>query len=162
MFNFQRLARVLELHEKSFALLRWVRDSLKQGKISFSVVHQSSDTAVAAEEWIRRHLGNIPVEARPLEDDAAIFARLFVSFLTTSFRLNSNATRLISKSISRATWGSELLRRSVFASQGEAVLALWREFAWQNGSPKRKFKLTAQCLIEAEQAIADAIAESAN
>jgi hypothetical protein len=36
----------------------------------------------------------------------------------------------------------ELDRRSRFASQGEAVLALWREIAWTpEGKPKPKFRL---------------------
>ncbi|MES2791292.1 MAG: hypothetical protein V4719_16875 [Planctomycetota bacterium] len=224
MFDVLRLARILELHEKSFALLRWVRASLKQGKISFAVVHQSSDTAGAAEEWIRRHLGNIPAEARPPEDDVGTFAKLFVSFLVTSYRLKSNSVRLVSpcgcycsycsylqagpnlevrtpskkdfatarelkciylrdlvrdqcgnvtneqvdsllsrrdlcEEISQATWGRELLRRSEYTSQGEAVFALWREFAWQNGSAKRKFKVTARSLMAAEQTLVAALVE---
>jgi hypothetical protein len=221
MFDVKQLTHVLELHEKSFALLRWVRAGLRQGKISFSVVHQTADTATAAEEWIGRHLQNIPIEARPQLDDVPTFSRLFVSFLTTSFRLSANAVRLVSpcgcwcsycsylqagphlevrspskkdfqtardlkkiylvdllaeqardvsdtaverlladrdlaEKISLATWGTELLRRSKYASQGEAVLALWREFAWKNGTAKRKFKIQARDLSNAEQTIISA------
>jgi hypothetical protein len=50
------------------------------------------------------------------------------------------ATRELRESLSMATWGAELPRRAEFASQGPAVLALWREFAWSRGKPRRDFK----------------------
>jgi hypothetical protein len=218
MFDPQRIHDVVGLHEKSFALLRWVRASLKRGLLSFAVVHETTDTALAAAEWIERHLENIPEGARPRKEQLPMFSRLFVSFLTTSFQLNANALRLVSDcgcrcsycaylqagpnldprypskkdartalelrriylgnlaaegrvanagavvdrllgsseltiDIALATWGAELLRRAEFASQGEAVLALWRQFAWENGAPKPKFQLTAAKLVEAEHKI---------
>jgi hypothetical protein len=218
MFDPQRICDVLELHEKSFALLRWVRASLKRGLLSFAVVHETTDTALAAAEWIERHFKNIPEDARPRKEQLPMFSRLFVSFLTTSFQLNANAVRLVSNcgcrcsccaylqagpnldprnpskkdartalelkriylgnlaaegrvsnagaavdrllgsselaiDIALATWGAELLRRTEFVSQGEAVLALWRQFAWKNGAPNPKFQLTAFKLVEAEHKI---------
>ncbi len=60
--------------------------------------------------------------------------------------------------IAIATWGAEMLRRSEFASQGEAVLALWREFAWEKGRPKRDFRITARAICEAERRIREALA----
>src|SRR6185295_8207526 len=81
----QRLEQVLALHEKSYALLRWVKGALRQGHLSFSTLHTSTDSTAAAEEWIRRHLTNIPVEARPKPDDMTAFSRLFAAFLVTSF-----------------------------------------------------------------------------
>jgi hypothetical protein len=199
-----------------------VRASLKRGSLSFSVVHDTTDSAAAASEWIRRNFENIPEDARPSEAQIPMFSRLFVSFLSTSFRLNPNSRRLVSAcgcrcfycaylqagpnldprmpskkdaqtagalkriyigrlaedlgvpgasevvervlrngnlatDISMANWGAELMRRSKFASQGEAVLALWRQFAWQNNSPKPRFKITAKRLIEAEQNIVQSI-----
>jgi hypothetical protein len=222
MFDSKRIHELVELHEKSFALLRWVKASLKRGSLSFSLVHDTTDSAAAATEWIRRHFENIPPDARPGEAQIPMFSRLFVSFLTTSFRLNANSRRLVSAcgcrcfycaylqagpnldprmpskkdaqiagelkridigklaydmgvshasqvverllgtsdlatDISMATWGAELVRRSEFASQGEAVLALWRQFAWQNNSPKPRFKITAKKLIDAEQDIVQSI-----
>ncbi len=218
MFDSERIHDVLDMHQRSFALLRWVRASLKKGLLSFSVVHGTTDSASAASEWIRRHLKNIPDDARPREEQIPMFARLFVSFLTTSFRLNPNARRLTSDcgcyctycaflqagpnldprtpskkdvrtavelkriyigklawehgvtnagsvvdqllvsselatDIAIATWGAELLRRSEFASQGEAVLALWRQFAWQGNSPRANFQISAEKIIAAERNI---------
>lgn len=218
MFDPQRIHDVIELHEKSFALLRWVRASLKGGQLSFAVVHQTTDSALAAAEWIERHLENIPQDARPRMEQLPMFSRLFVSFLTTSFQLNANAVRSVSDcgcrcsycaylqagpnldsrnpskkdirtaielkriylsglaaengvanageavakllgsselaaDVAMATWAAELLRRSEFASQGEAVLALWRQFAWERGSPKPKIRLTAAGVVAAERKI---------
>jgi len=53
-----------------------------------------------------------------------------------------------------ATYGRELVRRTEYASQGEGVLALWRQFAWnENGNPKPKFKLNKDDILEAERNI---------
>jgi hypothetical protein len=225
MFDALQLREVVELHEKSFALLRWVRSALRSGSVSFAVVHETTDSAEAANEWIRRHLGNIPLDARPADDKLPMFSRLFVSFLATSFRLNPKAVRVVSEcgcrcfccsylqagpnletrapskkdfrtavdlkriylgklvaeagipdakgaveillatpaiaeAISAATWGAELLRRSEFTSQGEAVLALWREFTWCDGRPKRNSQVTARQILDAEQKIGAAIRSS--
>lgn len=226
MFDPPQLRTVLALHEKSFALLRWVRSSLRTGRLSFAVVHDNTDSATAAGEWIRRHLRNLPADARPPDEQLEVFSRLFVSFLTTSYKLNPNSVRLttacgcycsycaylqaspqldprnpskrdfqtahelkqiylgklaselqvtspteavqqalsskeLAEPVALATWGAELIRRSEFASQGEAVLALWRQFAWKEDKPKSKFKLTADLMIAAEQAVVSGM-ESAN
>ena len=87
MFDEQQVARVLDLHEKSYALLRWVNASLRSGRLTFTTVHGTSDSAAAAQEWIGRHLANIPDDARPHQSDVTVFARLFTSFLTTSFQI---------------------------------------------------------------------------
>ena len=218
MFEQKHLRDIVILHEKSFALLKWVRAALKEGSVSFAVIHGNTDSASAAVEWIRRHVNNIPNDARPDAEQIPAFARLFLSFLTTSFRLKPNSMQLVSKcgclcsycsylragpdleprtpskkdvrtatelkriylgkiateigivetnaiveallesveiseDISVATWGSELLRRSEYASQGEAVLALWRQFAWRNNSPKPKFRISVPRLLDAERMI---------
>lgn len=220
MIDETRMAKVLGLHEQAYALLRWVKESLRAGRLSFSVVHGASNSADAAQEWVGRHRQNIPADARPDQEDLPTFSRLLVSFVTTSFRLNPNAVRPVSscgcrcpfcsylqagpnldprtpskkdfgtalqlkriylsrlvneqnpalaekaiervlmrgdlrESLALATWGAELLRRAEFASQGEAVLALWREFAWASGRPKRDFTVTARAICDAERRIRD-------
>jgi hypothetical protein len=219
MFNKQQLTEILELHEKSFGLLRWINSALKQNALSFSTMHETTDTARAAAEWIARHLSNIPHDVRPSENQMNKFANLFVSFLQTSFKLTQGGTasgwglfgcfcsccRMIRytpylelrnpskkdfrdardlkviylkrlaeeqkferttelvetilanatmrENVSLATWATELIRRSEFASQGESVLALWREFAWKDGNAKRNFKVKPTTFMEAEQSV---------
>jgi hypothetical protein len=72
MFDEMLLARVLDLHEKSCALLRWVEESLRNGRLSFAIVHGGTDSAAAAEEWIGHHLANIPADIRPEQADVSI------------------------------------------------------------------------------------------
>lgn len=70
----------------------------------------------------------------------------------------------LEEAITIATYAHELFRRSQFASQGEAVLALWREMTeetrnkprkfWQK---KEKFKLTVQKIMDAEKKISAAL-----
>lgn len=58
--------------------------------------------------------------------------------------------------LATVTYAQELERRSRFASQGEGVLALWREFAWTpGGRPRAKFRLKAEDLLAAEKRLAE-------
>ena len=53
---------------------------------------------------------------------------------------------------SLSAYGAALLNRLKGVSDGPAVLALWRDFAWnRNGSPIRSFKLQTKLIIGAEQ-----------
>lgn len=56
----------------------------------------------------------------------------------------------LADALSLATYAHELERRSRFASQGEGVLALWREIAWKEGRPDKKFRLKPEKIIQAE------------
>ena len=227
MFDRKQLETVLRLHEKSYELLKWAKSALKQGTITFSVLHTATDSVSAAMEWIQRHLANIPSTARPDASEVPLFSRLFVSFLQTSFDLSANAQVRVTTNrcccgfcvtiqqglnlvprnpskrdfktavelkqfylqrlatdfqitnsgevianvltdsnfkseLSMATWGAELVRRSQFASQGEAVLALWREFAWKDNNPIRDFTIKPSLILNAEQAIALRMKEFSN
>jgi hypothetical protein len=64
----------------------------------------------------------------------------------------------LAEDISFATYGNELLRRSQFASQGEGVLVLWREIAWDaRGKVKKGFTLTAERILQAEKRLQEAL-----
>ncbi|MEX0867644.1 MAG: hypothetical protein WD030_09815, partial [Pirellulales bacterium] len=57
------------------------------------------------------------------------------------------------KALALATYCRELVRRTRFGSQGEGVLALWRQIAWtEDGSPRPKYKLDADEIMAAEHA----------
>lgn len=56
------------------------------------------------------------------------------------------------------TYADELLLRIQGHTEGSALLALWREFAWDvHGSPKKKFELTVDSIMNAEQQLIDVI-----
>ncbi len=59
--------------------------------------------------------------------------------------------------IALATYAKELIRRSQFASQGEGILALWREIAWKNNRLDPKFNLKANSIIKAESNVIHAL-----
>jgi hypothetical protein len=70
----------------------------------------------------------------------------------------------LSNLISLASYAHELIRRTKFASQGEGVLVLWREIAWERGPqkgkpghsfqrPKKGFHLSAEKIVDAEKQI---------
>lgn len=65
--------------------------------------------------------------------------------------------RELAEDIALASWSNEMMRRMEFASQGIGVLALWREFAWKDRVPIKKFRLTAEKILEADARIAEAI-----
>lgn len=55
--------------------------------------------------------------------------------------------------IAMAAYGRELIRRTRFAGQGPGILALWREFAWEGGRPRRGFELRASAILAAQDRI---------
>jgi len=66
----------------------------------------------------------------------------------------------LAAAISWATYGQELLRRSEFASQGEGVLVLWREIAWDDhGRVSPKFRLTHEAFLAAEATVKERLAK---
>jgi len=220
MFDPQELAETVDLHHKSYELLRWVGKNLRSGTLDFGVTHQAVSSFEAAREWISRHWHNLPASVRPAESQLDSFAHLFSSYLTTSFTLvekpkrklisycgcycpycsylgradqlqvktpskgarraaqelkqvylkalaEENGRRLtgpqlerllnepqLKESLALATYAHELIRRTKYASQGEGVLALWRQFAWnEKGSPKQKFKLNTDNILQSERSI---------
>lgn len=56
-------------------------------------------------------------------------------------------------------YGQQLLARTRGHSQGPAVLALWREVAWNQTAPRKGFELKAEDILRAEESLACAIAE---
>jgi hypothetical protein len=65
------------------------------------------------------------------------------------------------EALSLCAYASDLLSRLEGVVDGAASLALWRSFAWTpQGSPKRGFVLTADAILEAEGALAAALARA--
>jgi hypothetical protein len=61
---------------------------------------------------------------------------------------------------SLSAYGSALLERLRGHSDGPAVLALWRDFAWTAaGAPNRQFKLKAELIHQAEQKLTHIVRE---
>ena len=60
----------------------------------------------------------------------------------------------IHSQLSLLAYGHDLLQRLNGIANGPAVLSLWRGFAWnENGSPKPKFQLKADMIMDAESQV---------
>lgn len=204
MFTADVLSETLTLHDKSYQLLKWVKDALRSGQVSFQVAHGRLSAPEAATEWLGRCYENLPVTVRPERRQIPRFAMLLTSYLQTSFTLRKDPPRVLvsgcgcycsycailgranelvvrepgsgaarharelkrialeklaasldcvlppagldqilrerslSRSLAIVAYVNELIRRCEFASQGDGVLVLWREFAWHNQESRRK------------------------
>jgi hypothetical protein len=85
-----RVGTAIELQERSYKLLKWVNSRLQGDTLGFNVAHQAMSAAEAAEEWMGRHWASLPLDTRPAEEQLPSFARLFASYLTTSFELRED------------------------------------------------------------------------
>lgn len=64
----------------------------------------------------------------------------------------------IASDLSWVTYGQELIRRLEFGSQGEGVLVLWREIAWdEKGRMRKRFRLSADAFLRAEARLKDCL-----
>ncbi|HEX6283280.1 MAG TPA: hypothetical protein VFZ71_00335 [Pyrinomonadaceae bacterium] len=62
--------------------------------------------------------------------------------------------------VATVAYGHQLIERVHGNSKGPAVLALWREIAWEKtGAPKKEFKLDAEDILRAEQALVNTIVD---
>ncbi|HXQ70661.1 MAG TPA: hypothetical protein VN844_09250 [Pyrinomonadaceae bacterium] len=58
------------------------------------------------------------------------------------------------REIAMLAYGQQLVARTRGNSEGPAVLALWREIAWNRTAPKKDFTLEAEDILQAEQTLA--------
>lgn len=93
MLDRDTLDALLDLHRRSYALLRWMSERMKAGTLRMDALHGALDEARAAEAWLRRNLATLPAEARPPEARLETFAHLFASYLVTSFEVKREWVR---------------------------------------------------------------------
>lgn len=68
------------------------------------------------------------------------------------------ADPVLREPIGLATYATDLLTRLQGVTVGPASLVLWRSFAWtREGSPKKKFVLTAEAILAAEALLLDRV-----
>jgi hypothetical protein len=56
------------------------------------------------------------------------------------------------------TYGQQLIERTRGRSVGPAVLALWREIAWDTTAPRKNFVLEAEDILRAQESLISAMA----
>ncbi len=89
-----------------------------------------------------------------------MFEREHLYAVPLGYFLCADETTLHQK-ISLATYAAELIRRTAYASQGSAVLALWREIAWESGTPRERFSIAAEDVLHAEEYLSDCLSRLA-
>jgi hypothetical protein len=87
MFVREEIDRAIDLHRRSYNLLKWLGAAIGKGFIQFNRAHEYMDIDAAAKEWIASHLLNLPPNCRPEHEDLDQFAKYFSTYLTTSFDL---------------------------------------------------------------------------
>lgn len=224
MLSGDRLTLAIDIHSRSYKLLRWVADAIRQGFIPATRAHEYANVSDAAFDWTEQHYMNFPPEMRPDRRFLREFANFFGTYVTSSFdfvsqpgsRLESrcgcycplcvhlvNASHLQPKKLSKrdrnrafdlmvdritalaleegvavrseavtnivqddgtrrpaaySAYGYWLIKRTEGHTDGKAVLALWREIAWnRTGSPIPKFKLRFEDFADAEETLIDAM-----
>lgn len=88
MFRRDRLDELLDLHRRSYGLLRWIDHKVQSGAVQLSSLHGALDAGRAAAEWLSRNAASLPHEVRPPENLIDRFAHLFASYLVTSFQIS--------------------------------------------------------------------------
>jgi hypothetical protein len=87
MLDRERVDTLLDLQRRSYALLRWIDGKVQSGTLPLGSLHGALDASQAATEWLSRHAATLPADARPPEGKLPEFARLFASYLVTSFEV---------------------------------------------------------------------------
>jgi len=91
----------------------------------------------------------IALEKLALEYELPLFANEVDRFLGEHPELD--------RDVAIVAWTLEVPRRGEFRGQGEPVLALWREIAWKEGRPDRKFEPTAEFVLAAEARVGESL-----
>jgi hypothetical protein len=82
-----RLDVAIEMHAKSYALLKWVGEAVSSGLLTFNAAHRYTTLPLAAKDWIDKHYLNIPQNARVEHQQLVPFANFFSTYLENSFEL---------------------------------------------------------------------------
>jgi hypothetical protein len=209
MLSPERLLLAIDIHSRSYKLLRWIGAAIENGLLPLARAEQHSDTPDAAIEWITKNYQLFPCELMPGESHLREFACFFWTYVTSSFDVVAypgtllqpgncgcmyplcarikRASHLQPKKLSKAdkrralelmmdrisalaeeervsvtpercgeiasdpltrrsagfsTYGYWLINRLTGRTDGPAILALWREIAWnKSGSPIQGFSL---------------------
>jgi hypothetical protein len=94
LLDLHKLDLAVEMQAKSYALLKWVGQSVSSGLLSFRTAHEYSTLPVAAAGWIDKHYLNIPDAARVDPNDIPVFANFFSTYLENSFDLIANPGKI--------------------------------------------------------------------
>jgi hypothetical protein len=128
---------------------RWVSDGCDCSFCSYliAVPHLRVKTPSRLDRELARKLKVLALERLALDFELPLFADELERFLAEHPE--------IERDLALVAWTIEVLRRGEFRGQGEPVLALWREVAWKDGRPDRKFEPTPERVLTAQARVGD-------
>jgi hypothetical protein len=85
MLPADRLQFALDIHTRSYRLLRWVADAISKGFIPATRAHEYADVTDSAYDWIEEHYLNLPTDARPERSQLRPYANFFATYMMSSF-----------------------------------------------------------------------------
>jgi hypothetical protein len=85
MLPADRLKLAIDIHARSYRLLRWVAEGIDKGFITYSRAHEYADVGDSARDWVEEHYLNLPVDGRPERVHLREFANYFATYVVTSF-----------------------------------------------------------------------------
>ncbi len=94
MLNSERLLLAIDIHSKSYKLLRWVATAIDKGELPMERAEHHSENPDAAFEWLERNKYLIPPKFLPDRDHLREFANFFWTYVTTSFDVITNPVEL--------------------------------------------------------------------
>lgn len=85
MLSADHLTLAIDLHSKSYKLLRWLADGLEKGIIPPPCQHNHAQVSDPVFEWLNQDYESFPSEIRPDRRYIREFADFFGTYLTSSF-----------------------------------------------------------------------------
>lgn len=102
MLNREKLLLAIDIHARSYKLLRWIGALIEKGQIPVSRAEQHSDSPAAAIEWIGKNYLLFPSELRPDQSHIREFGNFFWTYVTSSFDVAAHPGTLLE--IARSIW----------------------------------------------------------
>lgn len=88
MFDRDQLEHAIDLQRRSYRLLKWLANAVRDGLIRFEAAHAFTSLPDATSARLLEHIQNVPPDARPEIADVQTFARFFSTYLENSFDLD--------------------------------------------------------------------------
>lgn len=85
-----RINYAVGMQIKSYALLQWIGNAIRQKRLSFAVIHQATTLKESAVQWLDNQYLSLPSETRVDRSELPTFANMFFTYLENSFDLQAN------------------------------------------------------------------------
>jgi len=95
MLSRERLLLAIDIHSRSYKLLRWVGAAIERGQIPVERAEQHSDSPDASFQWLNKNYQLLPPELKPDDVHLRAFANFFWTYLTSSFDVVANPGKLL-------------------------------------------------------------------